>query len=149
MIGLLAVLLMTGAYYFQFEWNRTPRIDPTNVAQVETGKRIYALTCASCHGISLEGQANWQRRLPSGRLPAPPHDASGHTWHHTDEVLFRITKYGAGAYLAGPQTDMPAFNERLTDEQIASALAFIKSTWPAELREKQLRIEAKSRGLAR
>jgi mono/diheme cytochrome c family protein len=70
-------------------------------------------------------------------------------WHHTDEVLFRITKYGAGAYLAGHQTDMPAFNERLTDEQIASALAFIKSTWPAELREKQLRIEAKSRGLAR
>jgi hypothetical protein len=30
------------------------------------------------------------RRLPSGRLPAPLHDASG----HPDGVLFRIVKEG-------------------------------------------------------
>src|SRR4051812_32095664 len=61
---------------------------------VAQGQAIYAARCASCHGEKLEGQPNWQLRDASGRLPAPPHDAKGHTWHHPDEVLFRITKYG-------------------------------------------------------
>lgn len=143
--GLFAILIVAGAYYFTFEWNRVPRIDPTDAAQVEMGKRIYVQACASCHGASLEGQANWQRRLPSGRLPAPPHDASGHTWHHADEVLFRITKYGAGAYSPGHQTDMPAFEQRLTDQEIASSLAFIKSTWSADIQAKQARMNAEAR----
>lgn len=131
--------------YFVFERSGSPRIDPTDVAQVGIGKRIYAQACASCHGASLEGQANWQMRMPNGRLPAPPHDASGHTWHHSDETLFRITKYGPAAYAAGYQGDMPAFEQRLTDEEIAASLAFIKSAWPAEIRVKQARIDADAR----
>lgn len=127
---------------FIFEGQRVLRIDPTNAAQVERGKRIYEVACASCHGASLEGQPNWQRRMPNGRLPAPPHDASGHTWHHADEWLFGITKYGAAAYPDGHQTDMPAFERRLTDEEIAASLAFIKSAWPAEIRAKQARINS-------
>lgn len=130
--------------YYVFERQRVVRIDPTDSAQVEKGKRIYAEVCASCHGASLEGQPNWQRRMPNGRLPAPPHDASGHTWHHADEWLFRVTKYGAGAYPTDYQTDMPAFERRLTDEEIASSLAFIKSAWPADIRIKQARIDADS-----
>lgn len=122
-----------------------PRIDAGDLAQVELGSRIYASNCASCHGARLEGQANWQARLANGRLPAPPHDASGHTWHHGDEMLFRTTKYGPRAYSAGYQTDMPAFEARLTDEEIAATLAFIKSTWPAEIRSKQARIDSAAR----
>ena len=65
------------------------------MAQSEAlGRDLYALHCASCHGANIEGQPVWMRRLPSGRLPAPPHDASGHTWHHPDGVLFRIVKEG-------------------------------------------------------
>lgn len=128
--------------YFVFEQQRVLRIDPTDVAQVDRGKRIYAEACASCHGASLEGQPNWQRKTPNGRLPAPPHDASGHTWHHADEWLFRVTKYGSVAYPAGYQTDMPAFDQRLTDEEIAASLAFIKSAWPTDIRIKQARIDA-------
>ena len=141
-IFLLSVAVIS---YFVFERSRSPRIDPTDVAQVEMGKRIYAQACASCHGASLEGQPNWQRRMPNGRLPAPPHDASGHTWHHPDEMLFQITKYGPAAYAAGYQGDMPAFEQRLTDVEIAASLAFIKSTWPAEIRAKQARIDADAR----
>lgn len=141
-IFLLSVAVVS---YFVFERSRIPRIDPTDVAQVEIGKRIYAQACASCHGASLEGQANWQKRMPNGRLPAPPHDASGHTWHHPDEMLFQITKYGPAAYGAGYQGDMPAFEQRLTDEEIAASLAFIKSTWSAEIRGKQARIDADAR----
>jgi mono/diheme cytochrome c family protein len=139
------ILLIGGAYFYRFEGQRTPRMDPTNLKKVESGKRIYAQACASCHGLALEGQPNWQRRLPNGRLPAPPHDVSGHTWHHSDEFLFRVTKYGPGAYPVGYQTDMPAFASQLSDEDIAASLAFIKSTWPVEIRSKQSRMDSDAR----
>lgn len=125
--------------------SRLPRVAANDQAQIDTGKRLYAEACASCHGASLEGQTGWKRRLPNGRMPAPPHDASGHTWHHSDEVLFRITKDGPAAYPEGYQTDMLAFGHRLTDEEIVATLTFIKSTWPPEIRAKQKRIGVDSR----
>lgn len=112
-------------------------IDHTDKAQVERGRRVYQSECASCHGANLEGQPNWQRRQANERLPAPPHDASGHTWHHADQVLIDITKRGPAAYPTGYRTDMPAFGGKLGDEDIAAILAFIKSTWPAEIRLRQ------------
>lgn len=139
------LLVGVAVFVYFFTASIPPRIDPADARQVELGRRVYAAACASCHGASLEGQANWQRRLPSGRLPAPPHDASGHTWHHPDEMLFRITKYGPGAYPGGYQTDMPAFEKHLTDDEIAAALAFIKSTWPADIRTRQARVDADAR----
>ncbi len=103
-----------------------------NTAQVALGEKIYAQHCAACHGAKLEGQPNWRERLPSGRMPAPPHDESGHTWHHTDEVLFGITKEGLvpGKYAPpGYQSDMPAFGGTLSDAEIRAVLAFIYSHW--------------------
>jgi mono/diheme cytochrome c family protein len=79
--------------------------------------------------------------MANGRLPAPPHDASGHTWHHSDAVLFGITKHGLGPYApAGYESDMPAFADVLSDDQIAAALAYIKSRWPAEIRARQAQV---------
>ena len=63
-------------------------------AIVDLGKVICAEHCASCHGVKLEGQKDWMSRLPDGLMPAPPHDETGHTWHHSDKYLFMITKYG-------------------------------------------------------
>ena len=139
---LLGAFILSATVVAYFVLGRQPilRIDPTDAALVERGRRTYVEACASCHGASLEGQPNWQRRMANGRLPAPPHDVSGHTWHHSDEWLFKITKYGPTAYPDGYQTDMPAFEQRLSDEDIAASLAFIKSTWPAEVRIKQARI---------
>ena len=99
------------------------------------GERSYAQHCASCHGAKLEGQPDWRRRLPSGRMPAPPHDDSGHTWHHGDEVLFGITKYGLVPPYAprGYASDMPAFGGTLSDGEIRAVLAFIASRWSAEV----------------
>jgi hypothetical protein len=75
----------------------------TDDAQMlEQGRKVYVAQCASCHGINREGQANWRERGADGRLPAPPHDETGHTWHHPDELLFRITKEGV-AQAAGLQ----------------------------------------------
>ena len=86
--------------------------------------------CASCHGANLEGQSNWRQRPSNGLLPAPPHDATGHTWHHSDEQLLRIVKDGLAAIEPGYKTDMPAYVGVLDDAQISAILDYIKSTWP-------------------
>lgn len=100
------------------------------------GEAIYKAECASCHGAKLEGQAEWRTRRPDGKLPAPPHDASGHTWHHPVEQLFAIVKFGMVPpnAPAGYLSDMPAYGGKLTDEQIRRVLAYIESSWPAEIR---------------
>ena len=52
---------------------------PDDAAVLAQGQRVYVAHCAACHGAQLESQPNWRERGPDGRLPAPPHDASGHT----------------------------------------------------------------------
>jgi S-disulfanyl-L-cysteine oxidoreductase SoxD len=145
--GALVLSSVVAVFYLGLEWDQGVRIDPTNRAQVEQGKRIYMEACASCHGASLEGQPNWRKRLPNGRLPAPPHDASGHTWEHSYDALFKAVKYGPRVYPTGYQTDMPAFEDRLTDSEIAASLAFIASTWPGEIRAKRARMDARPQRL--
>ena len=113
---------------------------PMDAATIALGQELYATNCASCHGASLEGQPDWQSRLPGGRLPAPPHDASGHTWHHSDRDLLLITREGLGALLPDYESDMPAFGGVLSDAEIVAVLAFIKSTWPE--RERAWQAEA-------
>jgi mono/diheme cytochrome c family protein len=105
-----------------------PKPDP---AQVALGQKLYAQHCATCHGAKLEGQPDWRQRMPNGRMPAPPHDESGHTWHHTDAVLFAITKNGLVPPYAPPkyESDMPAFAGTLSDHEIRAVLAYIKSHW--------------------
>jgi len=102
---------------------------------LSVGKNIYAQQCAVCHGAKLEGQPDWQRKLANGRFPAPPHDDSGHTWHHPDEVLFGITKNGLAPPYApkGYESDMPAFAGKLSDEEIRAVLAYIGSHWSGEV----------------
>jgi mono/diheme cytochrome c family protein len=102
------------------------------------GRALYAANCASCHGTNLEGQAEWMKRLPNGRMPAPPHDETGHTWHHSDKRLFTIVKEGLATIAPGYESDMPVFKEVLTDEQIVAVLDYIKSTWPERARNYQL-----------
>lgn len=123
-----------------------PDAAASKASQVALGAGLYERHCASCHGANLEGQPNWRTRLANGRLPAPPHDASGHTWHHADRVLFDLVKHGVAAYAgAGYESDMPAYAGKLTDDEIRAVLAFIKSRWPAPIREKQGQIDAAHR----
>jgi mono/diheme cytochrome c family protein len=126
--------------------SRTGRADPEDRAQLTLGRSIYAANCGSCHGDRLQGQANWRERKPDGKLPAPPHDASGHTWHHPDNELFDIVKRGIGPHAPnGYKTDMPAFNRVLSDGEIWAVLAFIKSAWPPEIRERQSDINRRAK----
>lgn len=120
--------------------------EATNAKQVEAGETVYQQHCAVCHGVDLEGQPNWKQLLPTGGLPAPPHDDTGHTWHHPDQLLFRITKFG-GQAVAGPgfQSNMPAFQGVLSDADIWAVLAFIKSKWSPRASAFQERANARKR----
>jgi mono/diheme cytochrome c family protein len=120
--------------------------DPADREQVARGRLVYDNHCASCHGRDLEGQPRWRERLPNGRLPAPPHDESGHTWHHPDRVLFEITRDGVAAHAPkGYESDMPGFGTALSDAEIWAVLAYIKSRWPQEIRDRQARLSQQAR----
>ena len=137
------ITVVGGVFYWRHDAG--PRIDPDDKTQVAQGRSVYVAQCARCHGANLEGQPNWRDRQANGRLPAPPHDASGHTWHHPDSDLFGITKHGLAPYApADYQSDMPAFDGVLSDHQIAAVLAYIKSTWPPDIRVRQARINAQA-----
>lgn len=161
-LGLLAVLVVIGAVLLARGWwhhdgtahHGVPggragepvlitADDPDTIAR---GKALYAEHCASCHGADLAGEADWREALPDGRRPAPPHDETGHTWHHPDAMLFAMTKYGIEPFAPpGYESDMPGFAGVLDDAEIAAVLAYIKSTWPARIRERHRRMSEQMR----
>ena len=121
-----------------------PGANPGDAKQVARGAALYAEHCASCHGADLKGEPNWRRRKQDGTLPAPPHDETGHTWHHHDQLLFDYTKHGGQALAPeGFKSAMPAFGATLADDDIWAVLAFIKSRWPMEIQKRQ---QARNRG---
>jgi len=108
-----------------------PSLDPERVAR---GAELYATNCGACHGAELQGTSDWKRPLPDGSFPPPPHDSSGHTWHHPDGLLLEIIANGGDPAL---NSKMPAFHQSLTPDEMRSTLEFIKSKWSADAREFQ------------
>ena len=146
---IVAVFVVAAGLFWLFGGSeRRPKagVDAEDKELVALGQTVYADHCASCHGARLEGQPGWRSRNPDGTLKAPPHDESGHTWHHSDKVLFDYTKKGsAGMALPGFNSAMPGFGEDLKDREIWAVLAFIKSRWPREVLARQRQITARSR----
>lgn len=111
--------------------------------EIERGPVLHAANCAGCHGAGLQGQRDWKCRPATGRMPAPPHDVTGHTWHHSDSDLFKLTKRGVAAVAgADYESDMPGFGDRLSDPDIKAVLDYIMSTWPERARLSQKAVTA-------
>lgn len=134
--------------WWQFGDAKPGRIDPDDARVVALGREVYAKHCASCHGANLEGQPDWRSRGPNGRMPAPPHDASGHTWHHPDAQLLAITRHGLARVIGQPdyRSAMPAYDGVLSDAEILAALSWIKSRWPPAVRARHDAVNAQARG---
>ena len=151
--GLLALLLVAGAGYFSMRTSNRQAAAPLHSLRpddpqvLRVGARIYAQQCAACHGAKGEGQPDWRDRGPDGLLPAPPHDASGHTWHHPDEQLFAITKQGLARLINQPdyRTAMPVYDGVLSDDEIVAVLSWIKAQWPPEVRQRHDEINVQYR----
>jgi len=139
-IGVLAALGAAAYVWSESAGDVQSGVMPESVDLV-AGKAHYAETCAACHGANLEGQDNWRSPGADGRLPAPPHDETGHTWHHADQILFDYTKLGGREVMAaqGMEFDsgMPGFGDQLSDQEIWNILGYIKSTWPEDIRDMQ------------
>lgn len=137
-IGIISAIAITGALLGGCGDNAITAADPSNQRAVDMGENVYANNCAACHGANLEGEPDWKIRKDDGTLPGPPHDDSGHTWHHDDKLLFGYTKLGgAGVLPQGVISGMPAFDEILSDEEIWAVLSFIKSKWSIESQQRQ------------
>lgn len=89
------------------------------------GEAAYNQHCAICHGLDLQGAPNWQTPNNDGTYLPPPHDVSGHTWHHADKLLVAIIRDGSDF----PLSQMPAFGEVLTDDEVLAILEYLKSNW--------------------
>lgn len=118
-----------------------PIVQPDS-ADPERGAALYQDNCASCHGAEREGEPDWRSPNPDGSLPAPPHDETGHTWHHGDGLLFTYTKLGGQEALrlrgvTDFNSAMPAFGDTLSDDQIWDILAYIKAKWDPQVLEVQ------------
>jgi mono/diheme cytochrome c family protein len=112
-----------------------PPLDPKEVA---AGRIVYQKYCASCHGVRGEGEANWETPNAQGELPSPPHDADGHTWKHSDEMLYRMVSEGwRDPFNKTQRLTMPQFREQLSPQEIRDVITYLKTLWTPEQRQFQ------------
>ncbi|SFR44297.1 Cytochrome c, mono-and diheme variants [Marinobacter daqiaonensis] len=128
----LLVLLVVPAFAVASGGSRVIEGMPADLIE---GQRIYEQYCAACHGLQGEGAANWQKPDEKGEMPAPPHDESGHTWRHSDAMLFRMIAEGwRHPFNKSDRLTMPAFRDILTDEEIRAVIDYLRTFWTGEQR---------------
>ena len=91
-----------------------PRTAASAVVPDADGFAVFTAKCASCHGKNGEGLPNWREK-------GQP-DFTNFEWQrsHSDSHLIASIKYGKGKY-------MPAFKEKLSDEEIEAVVKRIRA----------------------
>ena len=107
---------------------------------IAEGKIAYQNNCISCHMIDLAGTKNWKGVDEDGHRKAPPLNGTGHTWHHDDKILHSIIKYGLSKLVKNYEGKMIGFEENLSNKDIDSILAYIKSYWPKDKYKHQINL---------
>ena len=148
---IIIILLLVGGYFLLFQSNHSEE-DIVNSsasleevsAQLELGKALYYTHCASCHGDNLQGQPKWKTSLDEdGHNYAPPLNGTGHTWHHPDQTLHQIIKYGLAKLVKNYKGKMIGFEKNLSDREIDYILGYIKSYWSDEYYNHQISMSIK------
>jgi mono/diheme cytochrome c family protein len=99
--------------------------------QIKSGRTVFDMNCAVCHKDNAQGTTDWKKTLPDGSLPPPPLNGSAHAWHHSLSVLRNYIKEG-GKPLGG---NMPGFNDKLSENEIDSVIAYFQSYWTDDIYE--------------
>ena len=135
-IFVTGLVIAGGMAFALLQPSTSPTVAPTipDAEQIAMGETLYEQKCAECHGSQGEGEYGERSLQPGddGLLGAPPHDETGHTWHHDDDLLFRTIKEGRHAQGFRP---MPGFEGALSDSEIDAVLTYIKQAfWTDEIR---------------
>jgi len=102
------------------------KLDPT---KIKRGEAVYRQNCASCHGPNGEATPGWRNPGADGKYPPPPLDGSAHAWHHSTETLEEMIRKGSPGGAGG----MPAWDGKLTNQEIDDVIVWIKSLWPDDV----------------
>ncbi len=141
LLGCASLILLLAAACAPGDPGSTIKGVTYNAQQIAEGRTYYEQTCAACHGVNGEGQFPDAPFEPdeTGRLGAPPHNPTGHTWHHSDELLLRYVTDGG---FADPNNfyTMPRWDGLYTRDQAALIIAYIKTMWTEEQRIYQQRV---------
>ena len=124
--GLAALTLIAaslGAWsILTFAREATPGLTLTNPFlpdenSLQIGKQLFDQNCAVCHGPAGRGNGPAAASLPS----SPPDFGSGHLDIHTDGDIFYWIQNGPL-----PNSPMPAFKGKLTDDQIWHLVNYVR-----------------------
>ncbi len=136
---IIGAAITAGSLYWDRWGNQSATVaDHSNASQVALGHSLYDQHCAYCHGAALEGRTGWAGDFPTGGRPPLPLDGSAAIWRLGDRDLFDVSKFGGQPF--SPPTyrnEMPGFEGQLADADLWAIIAFVKSRWPEEVRERQ------------
>jgi copper transport protein len=80
---------------------------------------VYQQNCVGCHGVTGRGDGPAAQSLPG----LPGDFTQAHFATHTDAELYEWIRGGK------PGTAMPAFGEKLNDEQVWQVISYIRSIY--------------------
>ncbi len=91
------------------------------------GVRLFQEYCAQCHGPEAQGHADW--RNPKV-VAAPPLNGTGNEWRRRKQDMIAVIKNGAKR---NGEPVMPAWKDRLSDQEIEDIITWYQALWPAEV----------------
>lgn len=104
-----------------------PSVSQAATANLSAGASVFADHCARCHGSDGKGGGTMIHLLATVRRANLPIDLTSaavmRAW--TDDQLIAVIANGGKAM--GGSTLMPAYQDRLSTEQISNLVAYIRS----------------------
>jgi ubiquinol-cytochrome c reductase cytochrome c subunit len=117
-VVLLVALFALGAIYAAFAPESKAQVQTSTSAEVEEGKKLFAIGCASCHGLGGEGQVR-----DDGTVIGPSLIGVG-----AAAVDFQVST--GRMPMAAPGAQAPVKKVAYTDEEIEQLAAYVASLGP-------------------